>query len=66
MFIASRNDTPPAPFEGAERFWSIESLLEFRSFERSWFWTYAWAYKHRTPNGVKTVEFESFNESIGA
>ena len=32
---------------------SGEALIEFRSFERSWAWSYTRVYKHFTPNGVK-------------
>src|SRR6266851_2485554 len=61
MFIAPGARRRPAPFGGAEWFWSDEALLEFRSSERSWYWNIAPTYKHLTPNGVKTaVEYEPF------
>lgn len=34
---------------------SDEGLLDFRSFERSWYWNVAPTYKHLTPDGVKTA-----------
>jgi len=36
MFIDQEPKTPPAPFEGAECFWSGNGPIDFRSFERSW------------------------------
>ena len=55
MFIA-REAGRSAPFGGAEWLSSGEALVEFRSSERSRYsGGYAPAYKHHTPNGVKTA-----------
>jgi hypothetical protein len=54
MFIDREAKTLRLRFGGAEWFWSGEALLESRSSERSWSGVLTAAYKHFSPNGVKT------------
>jgi hypothetical protein len=54
MSIGERKTPIPTPFGGAEWFWSGETLIDFRSSERSRRGFYFAIYKHATPNRGET------------